>query len=275
MPVIKAGRGQHGMGADRHGRAGEPRELVVPVGTLVFDADTGELLADLDRSGAVAVAARGGRGGAGNLRFKSPTNRTPRQATDGEPGERRRLRLELRLLADVGLLGMPNVGKSTLISRLSAARPRVADFPFTTLTPHLGVMRVGDDRSLVLADVPGLVPGAADGAGLGARFLRHVARTRALLHLLALRPGEDCDPLADYDQINHELARHSADLAARPQVVALNKADLKETRDAYPDLEARFGERGIDLWLISGVSGQGLDRLRERLSAYVNVEDEP
>jgi GTP-binding protein len=274
-PLVKAKRGQHGLGSDRHGRGGESRELVVPVGTQIFDAVTGELLADLDSAGVEVIAAKGGRGGTGNIRFKSSTNRTPRTATDGELGEARKLRLELKLLADVGLLGLPNVGKSTLISKISAARPRVADYPFTTLTPHLGVVRIDDERSFVLADIPGLVPGAADGAGLGARFLRHVERTRGLLHLLALRPGEESDPLDDFDQINAELARHNEELVLRRQVVALNKADLTETREIYPELARRFEARGIDLHLISGVSGLGLDRLIRDLSELGRADVEP
>ncbi len=263
-PVIKAEHGVHGQGSDRHGRKGESKVIVVPVGTLVFDESSGALIADLDEAGARVIAAKGGKGGAGNLRFKTPWNRTPRQAKEGTSGEGRKLRLELKLLADIGLLGLPNVGKSTLISRMSAAKPKVADYPFTTLTPHLGVVRVGDD-SFVMADIPGLVPGAAAGAGLGSRFLRHVERTRGLLHLLALRPGEDCDPLDDFDKINEELEGHSAELAARPQVVALNKSDLTETRETFSELEKRFEDRGLSLLLISGVSGKGLEKLRWKL----------
>jgi GTP-binding protein len=269
-PQIRAERGQNGMGADCYGRGGASHEVVVPVGTLVLDAATGEVLADLDAEGAEVVAARGGKGGKGNIKFKSASNRTPRQAEPGSSGEHRRLRLELKLLADVGLLGLPNVGKSTLISRLSAARPKVADYPFTTLVPHLGVVRVSDEHSFVLADIPGLVPGAADGAGLGSRFLRHVERTRGLVHLLALRPGEDSDPVSDHDTINEELARHSAELAARPQVVVLNKADLTETRAEYPELARRFAERGVTLHLVSGVTGDGLDDLRREMWRLVS-----
>ncbi len=274
-PLIRAERGQHGMGNDRDGRRGAPQEITVPVGTLVYDNGTGELLADLDKPGATAIAARGGRGGAGNLKFKKPWNRTPREARDGTPGEHRTLRLELKLLADVGIIGVPNVGKSTLISRLSSARPKVADYPFTTLIPNLGVVRVDRSRSFVLADIPGLVRGAAGGAGLGSRFLRHVDRTRALLHLVALTPGVPCDPLEDFEAINRELALHSAELAVRQQIVALNKADLAESQAEHRELARRFQEIGVDLRLISGVSGEGLDQLRYDLWALVRSDDQP
>jgi GTPase len=269
-PIVRAESGQHGMGSDRYGRRGESREVAVPVGTLVFDEATGELVADLDRSGAEVVAAKGGRGGAGNIKFKRPWNKAPREAEEGGPGQHRRLRLELKLLADVGIIGLPNVGKSTLISRLSAARPKIADYPFTTLVPSLGVVRVDTERSFVLADIPGLIPGAAAGAGLGSRFLRHVERTQALLHLLSVRPGEaGADPLADFVAINAELALHSEALASRPQVVVLNKADLAETREAHADLVERFAARGIELRLISGATGEGLDDLRFALWGLV------
>jgi GTP-binding protein len=265
-PLVRAESGRHGMGSDCHGRRGEPREVVVPVGTLVYDEATGELVADLDRPEAKVVIARGGRGGAGNIHFKRPWNRAPREAEEGEPGQHRRLRLELKLLADVGIIGLPNVGKSTLISRLSAARPKIADYPFTTLVPSLGVVRVDTERSFVLADIPGLIPGAAAGAGLGSRFLRHVERTQALLHLLAVRPGEaGADPVADFDAINAELALHSEALAARPQVVVLNKADLAETRESHAALAGRLAERGVELRLISGATGAGLDTLLDAL----------
>ncbi len=265
QPQFRAKNGQHGMGSDRNGHRGESRELIVPVGTLVFDEKTGELLADLNEIGASVVVARGGRGGAGNISFKRPWKRTPREAEDGRPGQSKSLRLELKLLADVGIIGMPNVGKSTLVSRYSAAKPKVADYPFTTLVPNLGVVKVDEVKSYVIADIPGLVPGAASGAGLGSRFLRHVERTQCLLHLLAFRPGEDSDPLQDFDVINRELEEHSSGLATRPQVVALNKADLTETREVFANLEKQFQERNIPLRLISGVSGDGLEALRFEL----------
>ncbi len=264
-PKVRAKDGQNGMGRDRNGRRGESLELKVPVGTLIIDDHTDEVLADLDQSDSQFIAAKGGRGGIGNLQFKRPWNRSPREATEGRPGGQRTLRLELKLLADIGIIGLPNVGKSTLISRLSAAKPKIADYPFTTLVPNLGVLRVDEGRSLVVADIPGLVPGAAEGAGLGARFLRHVERTAGLLHLLAVRPGEVCDPLEDLDLINSELEKHDSDLAARRQLVALTKADLPDTREIYDELSARLAERGQELLLISGVTGEGLDALVYRL----------
>jgi GTP-binding protein len=279
MPLIKAENGQHGMGSDRHGRGGASRELVVPVGTMVFDRDHGTLLADLDHPDATVVAAQGGRGGAGNLRFKRPWNRAPRQAKEGEPGERKHLRLELKLLADVGIIGMPNVGKSTLISRISAARPKVADYPFTTLVPNLGVVQLPETGSFVVADIPGLVPGAASGAGLGARFLRHVERTRCLVHILAINPGSPSDPLADFEAINRELALHDEALARRPQLVLLNKADLTETRDAYDELAQELQERYQQpLHLISGATGEGTQSVIHHLWQLLHPlpdDDEP
>ena len=264
-PLLKAGRGRHGEGHDRNGRSGDGKEIVVPVGTMVFDDATGEQIADLDAHGQVVIAAKGGQGGFGNLHFKKPWNRAPKEAKEGTPGEQRTLRLELKLLADVGIIGMPNVGKSTLISRLSAAKPKVADYPFTTLVPNLGVVRIDSESTYVLADIPGLVPGAADGAGLGSRFLRHVERTKCLLHLVAIRLGEESDPLEDFEVINDELKAHDPELAARPQVVAMNKADIPETREVHEELRAAFEEMGFELMLISGATGEGLDDVKYRL----------
>lgn len=273
-PQIKAEHGRPGMGRDRDGRSGEPLMLKVPVGTIVADNDSGEIIGDLDSAGAEVVAASGGRGGMGNLAFKRPWNRTPREAEEGSPGETRTLKLELKLLADIGIIGMPNVGKSTLVSRMSSARPKIADYPFTTLVPNLGVVRVEAGSTFVLADIPGLIPGAADGAGLGARFLRHVERTRGLLHLLALRPGEDCDPLEDYDTINEELRKHGAELAERPQVVALNKSDLPETREAFEAISQQFKERGVTLHALSAATGEGIDSIRFALWGLIEGEPE-
>jgi len=270
VPCIQADNGEHGRGSDKNGRTGSDSIVSVPVGTVAFDSATGELVADLDELEAESYAAKGGRGGRGNLAFKSSTNRSPNRAQRGHPGQERRLRLELKLLADVGIIGVPNVGKSTLVSCVSAARPKIADYPFTTLVPSLGVVGLSDDRSFVIADIPGLVPGAASGQGLGSRFLKHVERTRALLHLLAVRPGEPSDPLEDFDMINAELKAHNLELAKRPQVVALNKADLAETREVYEDLRARFAERGIELLLLSGATRQGLDELKEAMARLVS-----
>jgi GTP-binding protein len=225
--IHRAKRGENGRGADQYGRGAEDLTLRVPVGTVFNDEETGALIADLAADGQRALIAAGGKGGLGNLHFKSSTNRAPRQSTPGEPGERRRLRLELKVLADVGLLGMPNAGKSTLIRAISAARPRVADYPFTTLSPHLGVVRADERRSFVVADIPGLIEGAAEGAGLGHRFLRHLQRTRLLLHVVDLAPLDGAnDPVADARAIVKELKRYDPALFAKPRWLVLNKLDL-------------------------------------------------
>jgi GTP-binding protein len=263
-----AGRGEHGRGKDQHGARGRDLVLRVPPGTLVFDDTTGVLLHDLRTPGEAVVVARGGRGGRGNKHFATPTDRAPRRAEPGTPGERRALRLELRVLADAGLLGFPNVGKSTLIRAVSAARPRVADYPFTTLVPHLGVVRV-DEASFVLADIPGLVPGAHAGQGLGARFLRHLARTAVLVHLLDVSGLTGRDPLADFDALNRELALASPALAAKPQLVVAGKLDLAETRAALPAVRRRFAARGLELLAVSGATGEGTQELVRRLAAAV------
>ena len=231
----RAKRGENGRGADQYGRGGPDIVLRVPVGTVITDAETGEPVADLAADGQRALLAKGGQGGLGNLHFKSSTNRAPRQSTPGGAGERRRLKLELKVLADVGLLGMPNAGKSTLIRAISAARPRVADYPFTTLAPHLGVVRVDGERSFVVADIPGLIEGAADGAGLGHRFLRHLQRTRLLLHVVDIAPLEgSVDAVADARAIVRELRRCDEALYEKPRWLVLNKLDLiaPEEREA-------------------------------------------
>jgi GTP-binding protein len=223
----RARRGENGRGADQYGHGADDVVLRVPVGTVVSDADTGETIADLAADGERALVAKGGAGGLGNLHFKSSTNRAPRQATPGEKGQQRKLRLELKVLADVGLLGMPNAGKSTLIRAISAARPKVGDYPFTTLAPNLGVVRVDESKSFVVADIPGLVEGAADGVGLGHQFLRHLQRTRLLLHVVDLAPFDDeADPVADARAIVKELERYDPALAQKPRWLVLNKLDL-------------------------------------------------
>lgn len=263
----QAARGQHGKGANRHGAGGADLVLRVPVGTTVRDRDTAELLADLATPGQRVLAARGARGGRGNARFASSTNRAPRQADLGRAGESRWLRLELRLLADVGVVGMPNAGKSSLVSRVSAARPRVGDYPFTTLTPTLGLVRVDVERSFVIADLPGLVPGAAEGRGLGHRFLRHTERTRLLLHVLDLDPGTGRDPLDDLRVINAELAAYSPLLAGRPQIVVGNKIDLPETADRRQALAAGCAAAGVPFVAVSAATGAGLVELVRRAAA--------
>jgi GTP-binding protein len=257
---LRAERGEHGRGKDQHGKNGEDLIVRVPPGTLVRDAKSGELLADLRALYEKVVVARGGKGGKGNAFFATPTNRAPRFAQPGTPGEERTLLLELRLLADVGLVGFPNVGKSTLIAAVSAARPRIADFPFTTLTPHLGVVRYSEEKSFVMADVPGLIEGAHEGHGLGIRFLRHLSRTSVLIHLLDISDPKR-DPLHDYDVINHELACFDAELAAHPQLTVVTKLDLPVTRERFPKTQAAFAQRGISLQAISAVTGEGVKEL--------------
>ncbi|MGA7122271.1 MAG: GTPase ObgE [Polyangiaceae bacterium] len=256
--VLKAERGEHGRGKDQYGRGGKDLVVRVPVGTQGFDVATNERVFDVDTGDKEVVVARGGRGGRGNIHFATPFDRAPRRAEPGEPGEDRALRLELKVMADAGLLGFPNVGKSTFVSSVSRARPKVADYPFTTLVPHLGVVSVGEESNFVLADIPGLIPGAAAGAGLGIRFLKHVERTRALLHLITLDATEGREPLADFDAINAELAKFDPALAARPQIVAMSKADLPEVREAWAQARTSFAARGIDLKLVSAATGEGV-----------------
>jgi GTP-binding protein len=265
-PHWKAEKGQAGRGNDCNGRSGRDAVIHVPCGTVIVDADTGEQIADLDRDGKSVTAARGGRGGRGNLHFKSATRQTPDFAEPGGKGESRRLKLELKLIADVGVLGFPNLGKSTLVRRVSAARPRVADYPFTTLVPSPGVVRLDDLRQLVIADMPGLVEGASEGVGLGIRFLRHVERTRVLCHLVTVGREPGADPVDDFCTINEELARFSPELADRPQIVAINKVDLGEVREAVRDTRLRLEEAGAQQVLaISAVTGEGVDELLEAL----------
>ena len=265
-PRLAAERGRHGRGKDQHGRRGRDLVVAVPPGTVVFDAASGEMLADLREPGSSVIAAHGGRGGLGNARFATAVQRAPRFATPGEPGEERALRLELRLLADVGVLGFPNVGKSSLIARDSAARPRIGDYPFTTLVPQLGVVRVGEDTSFVMADVPGLIEGAHLGHGLGTRFLKHLKRTALLVHLLDLASAEARDPIEDFDALNRELAAADAELAAKPQIVVGNKIDLAEARARLPAARDRLARRGIELLAISAATGEGLAVLLGRIA---------
>jgi GTP-binding protein len=258
---IEAERGEHGRGKCQHGRRGEDTVVKVPAGTLAFDAESGELIADLAEPGAEAVVARGGRGGRGNARFATPTNQAPRKTIPCTAGEERRLRLELRLLADVGIIGMPNAGKSTLVQAISAARPKIADYPFTTLVPQLGVVGCGEGRSFVVADVPGLIPGAHRGEGLGHRFLRHVLRTRVLVHLIDLGGLGERDPLADFDALNVELERFEPALAERLQIVVGNKIDLAESRANLPRIGDALRSRGVTFYAISAATGAGVAEL--------------
>ncbi|HEX4447535.1 MAG TPA: GTPase ObgE [Polyangiaceae bacterium] len=264
---LVAERGEHGRGKDQYGKGGRDLSVRVPVGTQAFDVGTDKLLFDVDAIGKRVVVARGGRGGRGNLHFATPFDRAPKRADPGEAGQEHALRLELKVMADVGLLGFPNVGKSTFIRAVSRARPKVADYPFTTLIPHLGVVAVDSESSFVIADIPGLIPGAADGAGLGIRFLKHVERTRALLHLLTVDPGEGREPLADYDAIMKELTKFDPELAARPQIVAMTKADLPDVQEVYVKAKRKFARRKIDLKLVSAATGEGVRELLYALYA--------
>lgn len=269
----RAERGQNGMGRQMSGRKGESLAVKVPVGTRVFDDDTDELIGELLVDGETLLVARGGEHGIGNIHFKSSTNRAPRQATSGTPGERRSLRLELVLLADVGLLGLPNAGKSSLIRALSSARPKVADYPFTTLYPNLGVVRATGGRSFVVADIPGVIDGAADGAGLGLRFLKHLARTRLLLHLVDLAPVDGTDPADAVRCVERELAHYGGELAERERWLVMTKRDLlddAELADARQRLVDALGWTG-PLYVVSSVTGAGLAELVASLAARLDA----
>jgi len=263
----QAPRGQHGQGSNCHGAGGDDLVLRVPVGTVVSDRNTDEVLGDLATPRARILAMAGVPGGRGNARFATSTNRAPRQADLGRVAEGRWLHLELKLLADVGVIGFPNAGKSTLVSRLSAATPKIANYPFTTLVPSLGIVRVDAERSFVIADLPGLIPGAAEGKGLGHQFLRHTERTRLLLHVLDLDPQTGRDPIEDLEVIDDELRRYSAELAGRPQVVVANKADLPETAERRQRIEDFCARAGRPLVVISAATGAGLRDLVHGVAA--------
>ncbi len=269
----KAKSGEQGRGSDQNGHAGGHIELRVPPGTLVRDAATGEVLADLAEPGQRVVAAKGGKGGLGNMNFATSTNQAPRFAEPGTPGEEKDLVLELKLLADVGIVGYPNAGKSTLISRISRARPRIADYPFTTLVPNLGMVQWRGEKTFVVADIPGLIEGAHAGAGLGHQFLRHVERCRVLVHLVDGAPqGEGRSPKADYDAINRELAHYSPALAGKPQIVAVNKIDVPEARKGAAELNRALARRKrspAHVLPISAVTGEGLDALLDAIAATI------
>jgi GTP-binding protein len=274
--TFRAEHGEPGSSNDCTGRGGEDLYVPVPVGTTVRDAETAEELGDMTHEGDVLLVARGGKGGWGNQRFKSSTNRSPRQFGPGLPGERRALEFELKVIADVGLLGLPNAGKSTLIRAVSAARPKVADYPFTTLHPNLGVVDVGQHRSFVMADIPGLIEGAAEGAGLGIRFLRHLQRTRVLLHLVDIAPLDpEADPVRDARAIVTELKKFSKDLATKPRWLVLNKRDLLPDEDA--EKRARAIVRGLRFrgphFLVSGATGRGTKELSEAVMAFLEEQD--
>jgi GTP-binding protein len=271
-PHFKAGRGRHGRGSNQHGAFGEDVRAAVPPGTMVYDAETGELLGDLTEPGQELVVARGGRGGRGNASFASSTDQAPRIAEHGESGEERWLRLELKVLADVGLVGMPNAGKSTLLAATTAARPKIAAYPFTTLQPNLGVVALDPETEFVMADIPGLIEGAAEGKGLGHEFLRHIERTRVLIHLI---DGLSERPLSDFVAINAELGAFSADLARKPQLVALNKIDMPQAKERWPEVKEALESQGYASIAISALTREGTRELLYRAAEMLAELPEP
>ncbi|MFT5355832.1 MAG: GTP-binding protein [Polyangiales bacterium] len=262
---FKGGDGEAGRGKDQYGANGKDTVVLVPVGTQVFDEANGDLIADLDAHDQRIVIAKGGEGGNGNIKFSSSFDRAPRHADDGTPGEELKLRLELKLMADVALVGFPNVGKSTFIAKVSRATPKIADYPFTTLVPNLGVAYLGDERSFVVADIPGIIEGASEGAGLGLRFLRHAERNRVLFHVLTVDPDPEREPLDDFDRLLIELQKYSPLLAERPMLVGLAKTDLPEVREIEDELRAALKERGHELHSFSAATGDGIPEALEAL----------
>lgn len=267
-PEHKAERGRHGEGSNKTGRDGGDIEVPVPVGTIVYDSDTGELLHDFTTPGERFVVAKGGRGGRGNARFATSTHQAPTEHEAGFPGQERRLQLELKLLADAGLVGFPNAGKSTLISRISAAKPKIADYPFTTLEPNLGVVSF-DDRTFVVADIPGLIEGASEGHGLGIQFLRHVERTRVLVHLVDVSESTGRDPVHDFDVIMAELAGFSDEMAHKPMILVASKMDVAQDLERVAALARKAAEEGLPFHKISAVTGEGLDPLIAAIAEIV------
>jgi GTP-binding protein len=277
-PEFEARRGQHGQGSNRTGHDGDDLEIEVPIGTLVYektpDGDL-RLVADLAEEGQRVLVAQGGRGGLGNAQFATATNRAPRKTQPGEAGEEKWLRLELKLLADAGLVGFPNAGKSTLIARISAAKPKIADYPFTTLTPNLGVVSMSDDRSFVVADVPGLIEGAHSGQGLGHQFLRHIERTKVLIHLVDVSGASGRDPVQDFETINEELRLFDPALVAKPQIVAANKIDALDDPERLAALERHVRKSKLPFYRISGVTGEGVPALLEAVWRQIASVREP
>lgn len=271
----RARNGQPGMGRQRYGRCAENLVLSVPEGTVLSDHGSGEHIADLERHGQEVIVARGGKGGRGNMHFKSATNQTPRRAESGESAEERRIRLTLKLVADVGLVGFPNAGKSTLVRALSAARPKVGDYPFTTLQPQLGVVPMASD-GFVVADVPGLIPGAAEGAGLGHRFLRHIERVSVLAFVVTLSPEEGRDPVSDYRALVEELGRYDAGLLEKPRLLVLSQCDRPEVEELWGDAVAALAKaEGVERCVVSGVTKEGLEPLKRGLFRWVQAERGP
>jgi GTP-binding protein len=267
---FRAERGRHGEGSNRHGRKGEDLEIRIPVGTVVYDDETGEMIHDFTQPDERFVIAQGGRGGHGNAHFASSVNRAPHKAQDGVPGEEKTLRLELKLLADVGLVGYPNVGKSTLISRISAARPKIADYPFTTLEPQLGVVSVDGDKTFVVADIPGLIEGAHFGHGLGIQFLRHIERTRLLLHLIDVSGSNERDPVDEFRSIDSELAEYNPDLAKKMKVVVFTKMDAADAKKVQK-LQRWCRKNNLEMLKISSVTGEGLEELKHHVLSKLSA----
>ena len=276
--LFKAKPGGKGEGSNKYGRNAEDLVITVPLGTIVKDEETGQVMADLSRDGQRAIVAKGGRGGRGNWHFRTSANRTPTFAERGEPGEERWLRLELKVLADVGLLGYPSVGKSSILRKVSAAQPEVAAYHFTTLNPILGVVNLPDHRSFVMADIPGLIDGASEGVGLGHDFLRHIERTKILIHVIDVSGIEGRDPIEDYEKINAELAKYSEKLSRKQQIVAANKIDLLGDSDNLERLMDYMAAHGVEVYPICAMTGEGMDKLLERvwtmLEEYVEEPDE-
>lgn len=274
--MFRAEAGENGMSANKHGRGRDPLYIKVPMGTVVKDEESGKVYCDLTQDGQEFLIAKGGRGGRGNARFQTAANRAPTFSEMGEPGEEHWLQLELKVLADVGLLGYPSVGKSSIIRKVSAARPDVAAYHFTTLTPVLGVVSLPGDRNFVMADIPGLIDGAAEGVGLGHNFLRHVERSNILLHILDVSGMEGRDPKDDFDALNRELAKYSPTLAKKKQIVVLNKIDLVQDDTTIPEVTKYFEDKGYEVFAVNALTGQGLPELMERAYYYVeNYEPEP
>ncbi|MDY6842517.1 MAG: GTPase ObgE [Thermodesulfobacteriota bacterium] len=259
--VYKAQRGKHGKGNNQTGKNGNDLNVRVPLGSIITDLDTQVVIGDLTKENDVLVVAKGGKGGRGNARFASSVNQAPHYSEDGKPGDERWLLLELKLLADVGIIGFPNVGKSTLISRITAVKPKIEDYPFTTLIPNIGVVSISDDKSFVVADIPGLIEGAHKGSGLGIRFLKHVERTKLLVHVIDISDFVNRDPVNDLAVINKELSLFSEELASKPQIVTINKLDLYDVRKKIPSTIERFRQLGIEVQTISSVTGEGIEKL--------------
>jgi len=267
--LIEAKRGQDGQGNDCYGKGGEDQIVRLPVGTLVLDNDTDEIVVDLTENGQEFVIAAGGGGGLGNIHFATSSNRAPKKATDGKRGEQSSLRLELKLLADIGLVGLPSVGKSSIISKLSAAKPKIADYPFTTLVPNLGVVKYSADQTLVVADIPGLIEKASQGAGLGTQFLKHIQRTAGLVYILALDGTLENDLLQDLEVLKNELDSFDADLSKRGSLIVINKADLPDTNELAESIVPKLEKEGYTVLFISAVTGLGMDDLKSALAKLV------